>query len=417
MTASSTPNPESFQRLLADAFVVEESGITTESLSAIVELQHSIAKGELDVDGALRLICERARTVSNATGIAIGLLQGDRLVYRSGSGSATTYVGRHVMATLCVSARNAASGEILRVENAQTDPRIEAAICRQFGANSLVILPIYDHRRLAGVLEVHFREAHLFQDQEVRTYRIMAGLVGEAVGDAALLKHTSAIPAQLPAIREGVEQIAPREQQSLTDCGSASQAASNVAIPPDCGATVAATTELSSRQETYAEPAIMQRVKPVPLYIPRWKALVAVAALLLLTSWIAYRGRRPASPLGASTSQEPSAAEQQLPFGPVKRLSPNSSSKQPTSPVPTEERRRVARTTPHWVRVGSNELDYVAEEVTVRYYTPKPASLQARVGNSRVKYIGDDVTVRYFTPKQAAALPRPVRSTAQQLDR
>jgi hypothetical protein len=185
------------------------------------------------------------------------------------------------------------------------------------------------------------------------------------------------------------------------------QAASNVAIRPGCGATVAATTELSSRQETYAEPAIMQRVKRVPLYISRWKALVAVASLLLLTSWIAYRGRRSASPLGASTSQEPSAAEQQLPFGPVKRLSPNNSSKQPTSPVPTEETRKVARTTPQWVRVGSNELDYVAEEVTVRYYTPKPASLQARVGNSQVKYIGDECHSALFHAKTSGCVAAP----------
>src|SRR5437868_15119068 len=112
MTADFAPDPESFQRLLSDASAVQVSGMDAKSLSAIVELQRVIAAGEADVDRALDLIAARARNVANATGIAIGLLKRDQLVYRAGSGSGVTYVGQHVMATLCVSGRNAASGEI-----------------------------------------------------------------------------------------------------------------------------------------------------------------------------------------------------------------------------------------------------------------------------------------------------------------
>ena len=64
----------------------------SQSLSAIVEVQRLIAKGELDVDGAMHLIVDCARNVANATGVAIGLLKGDQLVYRAGSGSAATYI-------------------------------------------------------------------------------------------------------------------------------------------------------------------------------------------------------------------------------------------------------------------------------------------------------------------------------------
>ena len=53
-------------------------------------------------------------------------------------------------ASLTVSADAKTNCEILRVENAQTDTRIEADICRQFGASALLILPIYHDRVLAG---------------------------------------------------------------------------------------------------------------------------------------------------------------------------------------------------------------------------------------------------------------------------
>ena len=110
-----------------------------QSLSAIVGAQRSIATDDVDVDGAMALIADQARNVANASGVAIGLLEGDNLVYRAGSGGAATYIGRYVKAALCVSRAN---GEILRVENAQTDMRIEAAICRQFGAKALLIVAI-----------------------------------------------------------------------------------------------------------------------------------------------------------------------------------------------------------------------------------------------------------------------------------
>jgi DNA-binding winged helix-turn-helix (wHTH) protein len=54
------------------------------------------------------------------------------------------------------------------------------------------------------------------------------------------------------------------------------------------------------------------------------------------------------------------------------------------------------------VRVETNEVDYIGEDVTVRYFTHPPApqrkpATDGRVANREV-YIGDDVTVRYFTP-------------------
>jgi hypothetical protein len=401
MSAHSTLDPESLQRLLASAFAVQESGMDTQSLSALVELQQSIATGECDLDGAVHLISERARDVANATGIAIGLLKGDQLIYRAGSGSAVPYIGRHVMATLNVSAHNEASGEILRVENTQTDARIEAAICRQFGAKALLILAIYHDRAVAGVLEVLFNEAHAFQDREVRTYRLMAGLVGEAMSHVAQLEQKKALAAKLSTIRYGIEQITPQIQKFLNDSGSALGAATNRASQA-CKAVVAEAAELPA-QPTGAATMITQRAKRVPLYRCRWKTAVAVAVVLVIASWIVWRDRRPASPFGPSALQRSNAIEQQVPFVPAKLVSANSTS------TPEIVRRRV--------RVGNYQVEYIGEDVTVRYFTPKPAPQPVRVTNNQVHYIGEDVTVRYFTPKHAAAPPQPVGSAAHPVDR
>src|SRR5215472_11827756 len=181
MSNDPTFDPSSLQRLLESAFAVQESGFSLPSLSAIVDLQRAIVAGQLPLDAAMQRIAEQARAVAGASGIAIGFVEGDQLFYRAGSGSAASYQGRRVMATLTIPARNKPRAEILRVEDATCDNRIEAAICQQFEAKSLLILPIYSEHLAKGVLQVFFKEAHTFHEQEVAIYRLFAGLVGEAL--------------------------------------------------------------------------------------------------------------------------------------------------------------------------------------------------------------------------------------------
>jgi hypothetical protein len=414
MTASSSFDPESLQKLLSNAFVVQESGMDTESLSAIVELQGSIATGELEMDGAMDRIAARARNVANATGIAIGLLKGDRLVYRAGSGCAAKYVGQHMMATLCVSAHNAASGEILRVENAQTDTRIEAAICRQFGAQSLLILPIYHDRAVAGVLDVLFNEAHAFHPREVRTYRLMAGLVEEAMSYAARPEQEITPASDLSTVRQSIGQTRPQIEKSLNDRGSVPRVATNRAIRQACGDSFAETvTAPVLKQSAWAA---SERTKHVPLYKRRWETAAAVAAVLVLACWITYTDRRPTSPVKASALQRLNPIEQQLPIVPTKRVLANSISKPPIALRLNEKGKKAVRAMPHRVPDRNSQVRYIGEDVTVRYFAPDPARQRVLGRNNQVRHISEDVTVRYFTPHPAVA-PPPVGSTTQPVGR
>ena len=59
--------------------------------------------------------------------------------------------------------------------------------------------------------------------------------------------------------------------------------------------------------------------------------------------------------------------------------------------------------------VGPNEVDYIAEDVTMRIFTPRTTSHAVRRRNKQVE-IGDDVTVRYFPDK--ARLAQSVASSA-----
>jgi len=423
---------DSLQKLLANAFAVQQSQMDKQWLSAIVEVQGLIGRRELDVDGTMQLIVDRAQKVANATGVAIALFKGHQLVYRAGSGSAADYVGRQVMATLSVPADTTGGREILRVEDAETDTRIQAEICRQFGAKSLLILLIYHEQSVAGVLEVFFRDAHAFQDSEVRAYRLMAGLIGEAMSQATHHEREKTRTAPRPAIpnpavsnlilpnpavpnlavpnvvQQNIVQPSPPQKAAVLNHPGSTPDADRRAIQQPFEATTAVDGKWSIlRQPAVLAATLLQQAKRAPWEGRRWNvAAAAVAALLVLTSWFVYNNRRPAVSSGPSAVQAPIGVEPQSPVLRLKQVSANGTPTLQPAPVPVKPT-GTGKASLRRVRVGENEVDYIGDDVTIRYFTPKPKPTTRRVrgGASEVAYIGDDVTVRYFKPKAAAVPP------------
>src|SRR5215472_11634040 len=175
------PRRESLQSLLSSSFEVQESGLDAQSRSVIAELQRLITTADCDVDHVMHVIADRTSRIANATGIGIALLKGDQLVYRAASGSAAAYIGKHVIAVLSTPVHKVSRSEIVRVENAQTDSRIQATICRELAAMSLLMLPIFHKGAVAGVVEVLFDEPHTFVEREVRAYQMITRLIEEVI--------------------------------------------------------------------------------------------------------------------------------------------------------------------------------------------------------------------------------------------
>jgi hypothetical protein len=129
-----------------------------------------------------------------------------------------------------------------------------------------------------------------------------------------------------------------------------------------------------------------------------------IAVLIIATRWLSY-DLRPPSPVGGSSSPPRSnAAPQESLLAPAKR--PLSLTEQaaateramPKAPNPAFRR----------VQVRPNEIDDIAEDVTVRHFTPRLAPRRIHSGYKEV-HIGADVTIRYFASNQAVVpLPRRV---------
>src|SRR5579859_506230 len=387
MSTPSSSNHDPFQQFLASAYAVLQSGMDTQSLSVLLELQQSLAACPLDASQAMPLIADRAQHVANASGVAIALLTGDQLVYRAGSGCAASFVGHRMTAVLSVSGSDQPRSEILRVEDARIDGRIVADVCRQFEAQALLILPIYQGHIMAGVLQVLFREAHVFEESELRAYRMMTAMIEDRVyGKPRLQPQPSTVLHAIEQITSQVDDDAPAPAPVIS------------------------------------YPVIAERSLPLPrLYLNR--AVTGVIAALVVAACLIIYEHRPSSPAGASARQESSLSTPSTAQG----LQTVAMPPKPGPPDKPSRGRTIANRTAQAdapnsafkrIWVGPNEVDYVSDDVTIRRFTTtRPARPQLADAYREVQF-GKDVTVRYFAARPTVApQPHPVSNAVQSVER
>lgn len=428
---------ESFQTFLANAFALQDSGLDPQSLAALVEIQGFLTSDEFDLKRAMQMIAERALEVSQASGIAVALLEANKneLVYTTGSGSAAKDVGRRVPAVLSVSSGEKLRREILRVENAASDTRIEAEICRQFGAMSLLMLPIFKNHVLAGVLQVLFDGAHSFVDREVRTYRLMVGALEEGMlRDLQGARETLSTVEQRSDGPVASEQYVQFGENIAPGLGILSGAAMQLsdgrpASDPDVPA------ETRARVDHDDEAIVVGKVsgwrgaltKTFESVVNRSyssglaNSAAAFGAVIVLgvSIWLSYRSHSYHANVGlpvATASDGQRLAPASLPLV-VSEGATSLDDGYTEATAPSERFKRV--------QIGPDEVDYVSKDVTIRHFDirhfeKRPAKTKM-LGDVNEVDFGDDVTVRYFAgrpvpvsrPSDANPLVDPSKLRAQ----
>ena len=443
---------ESFQSLLANAFSVQQSGMAPESLAAIIEIQRVVTGDGVDAQCAMNLLAERARDVADASGIGIALLEGNQLVHRAGSGTALQNVGSQLTAVLSHAAHDHPRREILRVENAATDSRIEGEICRQFDVEALLMVPIYREHAMMGVLEVFFKGPHVFSEPEVRTYQLMATLAGDASGLPPLAAEkkaavsSSTLGRALLRMNLQVRQLAVTRQRAPE---VPAQARPEAAYPSFYAKIISAVRKWDAR--AYGEQlASSAAEKLVRIRLPKWQVprisrprlswhKTALARLhrdlrLVQAQWPSrFRGKLLLNVAALSVvlvlAIMAAIARHQSTISPVADSSSSSSTTAPAPAVPAFDQqivdspplkphasaREAGAPTSSFKRVwaGKDEVDYIADDVTIRHFRPLSTPKKSAVWSKQVN-IGNDVTVRYFKAPPVPAVQPAAQQASEQ---
>jgi PAS domain S-box-containing protein len=163
----------------------ESLRLQMEQRSAVIATQNDIARSELDLSTVLTLIAERAQALTRASGAAIGLVDGDDIDYRAASGTLSSEVGTRLAIAQSLTGWSVQAGETVRCDDTDMDPRVNIETRTRVGARAAIAVPLYDRRRVVGVLNVVSPQAYAFDDTDVQTLQLMAGFIAGALRHAA----------------------------------------------------------------------------------------------------------------------------------------------------------------------------------------------------------------------------------------
>lgn len=130
-----------------------------------------------ELDAALQLLAERAQYITGATGAALALSQGEEMICRASVGSSGPAVGARLQVRSGLSGESIARKQLLRCDNAETDPRVNRETCRELGIASIVVLPLLTRSgEIRGIFELFSDHAYAFEERDLIALERMADL-------------------------------------------------------------------------------------------------------------------------------------------------------------------------------------------------------------------------------------------------
>ena len=164
---------------------------------------------ELSTDLALEVvlneIVEQACLATGASGAAIVLERGGEWVCRASAGVNAPQLGARLNAEAGLSGACVRSRTWQRCADAQGDPRADIEACRSLGVRSVIILPLLQSDRLAGLFEVFSSRPSAFAERdeltlEALSHRVLKNLARASEPPLAEASPDEAVPAQATSL-------------------------------------------------------------------------------------------------------------------------------------------------------------------------------------------------------------------------
>ncbi len=154
-------------------------------LLEIIQAQGEIAAGDLDQRRAMEAIVNRVPELIGADGALIDSPDGDRLVFRAGSGVDSQVIGWEYSRPASLSGLALQRRTVLISSDTWTDRRVEYATCRKLGARSLLCAPLVHRGEELGSLTAFSGRPYAFDQRD----REAIGLLGRFL--SAHLHHAA----------------------------------------------------------------------------------------------------------------------------------------------------------------------------------------------------------------------------------
>ena len=144
---------------------------------ASATVQYEFSSLGTDLGAALRLIGERARSLTRGTSAAIALVHKSAVICRASVGEKAPALGTRLDVNSGISGECFRAGKTLRCDDAENDPRVDLESCRRLGVRSILAAPVRYERDTVGLLMVLATEPFNFDEGDVAVVESLAHTV------------------------------------------------------------------------------------------------------------------------------------------------------------------------------------------------------------------------------------------------
>jgi putative methionine-R-sulfoxide reductase with GAF domain len=161
----------------AEALSVEppQSSVDAPTLNAI---QQQIKALGSDLGAALKVLVERAREITRASGAAIALAQRKEMVCRASSGEAPG-LGARFQVGSGFSGECVRTAKLQRCDDSESHPHVDRETCRALGIRSMIAAPVLSSGKVIGLLEVFSPQANAFSETDAIALRRLADIIAK----------------------------------------------------------------------------------------------------------------------------------------------------------------------------------------------------------------------------------------------
>jgi hypothetical protein len=141
-----------------------------------------------DLTATLKLIGERARSLTRGAGAAIALAHKGAVVCRASIGESAPALGARLDVNSGLSGECFREGKSLRCDDAEIDPRVDLESCRRLGVRSVLAAPVRYERDTIGLLMVFAPKPFNFDEGDLAIVESLAHTVVRSIRQAEALR-------------------------------------------------------------------------------------------------------------------------------------------------------------------------------------------------------------------------------------
>lgn len=159
-------------------------------INRLISTQTQLVDGSFHFETFIQEATRQILLMIQATGAAVEMARGDEMIVRAGAGSMEKLTGSREDKNASISGLCLGTHQILRCDDTEKDPRVNSESCRKLQARSLVAAPLFHGGNAVGVLKVISDKCNAFDEFDVQSIRLMAGMLSTGLTREKLYEKT-----------------------------------------------------------------------------------------------------------------------------------------------------------------------------------------------------------------------------------